>query len=286
MTSKQARRLIVAGLALAGLIASTPLHYERPASPLAIVADIQEPTFSFKWRRGQLRMVGHTLSAAHEQSLLRHARLSFANKISYEFLPFGGVPTHWSGTTLHALGLLSAMESGFVRVSATAVSIRGVVADEADWHSAVASVQTSLPPDVLWHEDVIVIDPALEASELCERAFSEFEIGPISFKESTAIMRSSAYPQLQRLAAIADACRNATVAVAGHTDASGNEAWNNTLSLRRAQAVADYLASVGIKRERIEVSGMGSSMPLADNATRYGRSLNRRIEVDLKQPRS
>jgi OOP family OmpA-OmpF porin len=70
------------------------------------------------------------------------------------------------------------------------------------------------------------------------------------------------------------------VDVIGHTDSTGPEAYNQGLSERRAQAVADYLSDMGVEIDT--VSGMGESMPAADNATRDGRAMNRRVEVKTK----
>jgi outer membrane protein OmpA-like peptidoglycan-associated protein len=80
---------------------------------------------------------------------------------------------------------------------------------------------------------------------------------------------------------LADACREATVTITGHTDSSGSENWNRQLSLARAGAVAAYLDARGIAKERLVITGAGSSLPVADNATRYGRSINRRIEIQF-----
>jgi len=65
--------------------------------------------------------------------------------------------------------------------------------------------------------------------------------------------------------------------IIGHTDSTGPEEYNMQLSLRRAQAAADYLESLGI--DGITVKGMGESEPVADNGTREGRAKNRRVEV-------
>jgi OOP family OmpA-OmpF porin len=54
--------------------------------------------------------------------------------------------------------------------------------------------------------------------------------------------------------------------------------------LLRANAVGDYLEEKGIDRGRLAISGAGSAVPIADNATRYGRSQNRRIEIALGNP--
>jgi OOP family OmpA-OmpF porin len=75
--------------------------------------------------------------------------------------------------------------------------------------------------------------------------------------------------------------------VVGHTDSSGAEAYNQKLSERRAQAVADYLQAKGIATGRLTASGAGESQPIADNKTADGRALNRRVvlkRTDCDQP--
>jgi len=70
--------------------------------------------------------------------------------------------------------------------------------------------------------------------------------------------------------------------VIGHTDSQGAESYNQGLSERRAQAVADYFATTGdVARHRMQVSGRGEMEPLADNGTDGGRALNRRVVVEV-----
>jgi outer membrane protein OmpA-like peptidoglycan-associated protein len=70
--------------------------------------------------------------------------------------------------------------------------------------------------------------------------------------------------------------------VIGHTDSTGLEAYNQKLSERRAQAVADYFATEGqVPRETMRVSGKGESEPIADNDTEVGRSQNRRVVIEI-----
>jgi outer membrane protein OmpA-like peptidoglycan-associated protein len=70
--------------------------------------------------------------------------------------------------------------------------------------------------------------------------------------------------------------------VIGHTDSTGPDAYNQKLSERRAQAVADYFASEGqVPRETLRVSGMGESEPIADNSTEVGRGQNRRVVIEV-----
>jgi OmpA-OmpF porin, OOP family len=65
--------------------------------------------------------------------------------------------------------------------------------------------------------------------------------------------------------------------VGGYTDSTGSAAYNQGLSERRAQAVAEYLSSHGISGGRLTVKGYGASNPVADNATAEGRAHNRRV---------
>jgi OOP family OmpA-OmpF porin len=72
-----------------------------------------------------------------------------------------------------------------------------------------------------------------------------------------------------------------SIEIIGHTDSTGSAVYNQTLSLKRAQAVADYLASQGVDQGLFSVKGMGESDPIADNITTEGRAENRRVELKL-----
>jgi OOP family OmpA-OmpF porin len=67
----------------------------------------------------------------------------------------------------------------------------------------------------------------------------------------------------------------------GHTDAVGNDALNQKLSIARAEAVKNFLASKGIEKNRVYTEGKGSKQPVADNKTAEGRAKNRRVEVEV-----
>ncbi|WP_051939657.1 OmpA family protein [Pseudomonas alkylphenolica] len=69
------------------------------------------------------------------------------------------------------------------------------------------------------------------------------------------------------------------VRVDGHTDASGRDAYNEQLSLRRAKSVANALTAVGMRPENVETRGLGSREPVASNDTRAGRMENRRVAI-------
>ena len=67
----------------------------------------------------------------------------------------------------------------------------------------------------------------------------------------------------------------------GHTDSVGSDAYNQRLSVRRAEAVKAYLVSKGIERNRIYTEGKGEKQPVASNSTAEGRAKNRRVEVEV-----
>ncbi|MBB3230617.1 OmpA family protein [Halomonas stenophila] len=71
------------------------------------------------------------------------------------------------------------------------------------------------------------------------------------------------------------------VNIAGHTDSTGEAAYNQQLSERRAQAVGNYLSQTGVASNRLYMSGYGENQPVASNDTESGRAQNRRVEITL-----
>ena len=72
--------------------------------------------------------------------------------------------------------------------------------------------------------------------------------------------------------------------VEGHTDNEGTEAYNNKLSLARANMVADTMSATGIARNNITVKGLGMSKPVASNASKAGKAENRRVTIIVSAP--
>lgn len=94
-------------------------------------------------------------------------------------------------------------------------------------------------------------------------------------------LRAEARRDLEDLSRSLQNNPNIDALVVGHTDSVGQENYNQTLSERRAEAVATYLAQRGVNPGRLLVSGMGERQPVASNATPEGRQQNRRVEVAL-----
>jgi outer membrane protein OmpA-like peptidoglycan-associated protein len=79
------------------------------------------------------------------------------------------------------------------------------------------------------------------------------------------------------LAQILNKYPDTDLTIQGHTDSTGPDAYNQTLSEKRAASVASYLKDQGVKAERLTSVGFGETLPVADNATAEGRSENRRV---------
>jgi OOP family OmpA-OmpF porin len=270
--------LLISGVVIAPLLDNGDVLDSPASEPLAA----QSPQFRIQRQHGELALSGHTASRRHEQALLRVAESTYPDsRIISAFQPLGIVPEYWAASTAQVLYLLQASISAEAIVSTDELWIRGVIADERDWGNRLEALREAVPADITVRTDTILVDPDVSLTSICERAFESFASGPINFEESSVAFRSSAYPRLDRLIALADACHESRILITGHTDASGSESWNQQLSVRRANAVGDYVANGGIKRERLQISGVGSAEPVADDSTRYGRSLNRRIEIVL-----
>ncbi|GIW43349.1 MAG: hypothetical protein KatS3mg077_0631 [Candidatus Binatia bacterium] len=101
----------------------------------------------------------------------------------------------------------------------------------------------------------------------------------VNFDFDKATIRPDAARILDEAVATLKAEPDVEVLIVGHTDSVGSEAYNQRLSVRRAQAVKDYLVRHGIAASRLQVKGMGESQPVASNDTAEGRAQNRRVEL-------
>lgn len=103
----------------------------------------------------------------------------------------------------------------------------------------------------------------------------------ISFATNSAQLTSNFYGPLNDVATSLKSYADTTVQIVGHTDSTGAAAYNQQLSVNRANAVVVYLSAQGVDRERMQAVGMGPSQPIADNKTVEGRAQNRRVEIKI-----
>jgi len=103
----------------------------------------------------------------------------------------------------------------------------------------------------------------------------------ILFDIDKAALRAEAKENLSKLAKILKKYPDTNILIEGHTDATGSEEHNLELSRARAQAVANYLAGLGVDATRFTIMGYGESQPIASNETPEGRQANRRVEIAI-----
>ena len=101
------------------------------------------------------------------------------------------------------------------------------------------------------------------------------------FDFDSDVVRSEAKTNLRALGVSLSQYPDSDLLIVGHTDEVGSNAYNQTLSLERADAVASYLRSQGVSGARLATSGLGEMEPIASNATEVGRQTNRRVEVAI-----
>jgi len=105
--------------------------------------------------------------------------------------------------------------------------------------------------------------------------------GNITFPTNQSDLKADFNKVLDSIAIVLEEFEKTVIVVAGFTDSTGSESYNQALSEKRAASVATYLKGKGILDARFEVVGFGESNPTADNSTAEGRSLNRRVELSL-----
>jgi outer membrane protein OmpA-like peptidoglycan-associated protein len=103
----------------------------------------------------------------------------------------------------------------------------------------------------------------------------------ITFALNSSDLNAQFFNALDGVSMVLKEYDKTVVEVAGHTDSSGSDQYNQSLSERRAQAVAGYLSSHGVKTQRLITIGAGEGHPVASNDTEQGRSANRRVELTI-----
>ncbi|MBQ9469462.1 MAG: OmpA family protein [Bacteroidales bacterium] len=101
----------------------------------------------------------------------------------------------------------------------------------------------------------------------------------ILFAKNSSDLSAASKTELKKFATAMKDMTDTDITIYGHTDNTGTAAVNEKVSAQRASAVADYLKSCGIAKDRMKTEGMSFNMPVADNSTEKGRAANRRVEI-------
>ncbi|WML89172.1 OmpA family protein [Thiothrix lacustris] len=100
-----------------------------------------------------------------------------------------------------------------------------------------------------------------------------------NFDFDKAVLKPAGKANLDQFLAGLAGAKVTGISVVGHTDSIGSDAYNQSLSEKRAVAVADYLVAKGVPAAAIKAAGKGESQPVADNGSKAGRAANRRTDV-------
>ena len=103
----------------------------------------------------------------------------------------------------------------------------------------------------------------------------------INFAYNSADVQPQFRRTLDQVSGVLSQYRDTYIDIYGHTDSTGSDEYNQTLSERRAISVADYLSGRGVQSARIGTRGYGKTQPIASNDTEQGRATNRRVEVKI-----
>lgn len=105
--------------------------------------------------------------------------------------------------------------------------------------------------------------------------------GNITFAHDSSDLNAAFFNVLNSVSKVMNEFDKTVVEVAGHTDSTGSESYNQALSERRANSVAQYLKGQGVNSQRLITVGAGETRPVADNSTPEGRQANRRVEITM-----
>lgn len=192
--------------------------------------------------------------------------------VEYKFAPNWSVAGEWTNNTgksgatkLNNNNFTLGVNYYFDKPAAAPAAIAPVVVkEEPKAASAPAPAPAPEPVPETWKT-------LLENKPVC--------IEGANFEFDSAKLRSGEIKKLDEVVSFAGKYKDAQLEADGHTCSIGTEAYNQKLSERRAESVKAYLVKKGVAADRITTVGYGESKPMADNKTREGRELNRRVEV-------
>lgn len=176
------------------------------------------------------------------------------------------------------LALVDNLDSGQASWSGQALTVTGI--------TSAGSVKATREQfnafgsgSVLGEFDVHVPDQAQGCNEKFDDILSN---ATVRFQANSALIDAGDEELLQRLAELARGCPG-KLTIEGHTDSRGDAEMNKALSLARASSVRDALTRLGVDADRLRVTGLGATRPIADNTTADGRATNRRIAITVDE---
>jgi OOP family OmpA-OmpF porin len=223
-------------------------------------------------------------NTVHTALVATASRKLFSEKVVDNLKSSVGAPAGFASAVAPALGALARLSTGTLVVTDREVKLSG----DAFYDAAAVAIRGGLGKDFPqgWQFKAdISVKPATAPVDatVCQQLFSDLlGKGSIRFESGRAVIDPDSTGLLDRLIETAMRCPAAAIEISGHTDGDGEDAFNQALSEKRAQAVADYLVKAGLPADRFTAVGYGSTQPIASNDTDEGKAQNRRIEFLVK----
>ena len=247
---------------------------------------ISNPILIFEVSKSKVAIRGDVSSAAHSSILRQQALALFPEKTTaFDLTEKPALPAGWALISEITLWAITSTYSSITEIRPDSISISGMTANQVTWQESITRMKKHLLPGMQLNQKVEAVGSPISHSKLCERILvNATRDAKIEFTISSATLRSSALPALDKLIQLMTDCPLKTIRIAGHTDSTGESASNLAVSLARAESVSAYLVGRGIHADRIAVRGAGYTEPL-DTAESYrAHQINRRIEIEIKSP--
>jgi OOP family OmpA-OmpF porin len=145
---------------------------------------------------------------------------------------------------------------------------------DSNWTPATAAPECGAPVAAPKAAAPAPAAPVAAASKVTYAADAFFDF-------DKAVVKPAGKAKLDDLVSKVKGINLEVIIAVGHTDSVGSDAYNQKLSVRRAEAVKAYLVSKGIEKNRIYTEGKGEKQPVASNKTAEGRAKNRRVEIEV-----
>ena len=251
-----------------------------------LVAPIPSPyRFGLSTGGGKATIDGYLPDEATRSKILDALKARFGGGVTDKVEVIAGAPAGFADAILKLLPGLARLTDGGFEISGATVAIRGGVLTDAIGRQVLDRLKGLLPAGfTLAAGSPTVLPPPTQVdAATCQSLLAKVQTGEkILFETGKAKLDERSIGVLDALVGGSLACLRARITVEGHTDADGDSAGNQSLSLARAAAVVDYLKAAGIAPDRLMAIGYGETRPVASNETAEGKQMNRRIDFRVE----
>jgi outer membrane protein OmpA-like peptidoglycan-associated protein len=261
----------------------------------------------------RLTLTGYAPDRAAREAVLARAAQAFAGEVDAEAVEIAsGAPpgSDWLGAVDFGLAQLVRLQEGELRLEDEQLTVVGAAASRRVANEIARQLRQApapftgraaieSPDPILPDEEEVATDEAGVAAEPAASPPGDGALGreacqsdldralaaeSFRFRFNDAEIAPASFALVDAIAVIARRCGRLQLVIGGHTDATGNAAFNVYLSEQRARTVRDLLIDRGVDPAHLIAAGFGAAEPIASNASAAGRAQNRRIEIKVYEP--